>query len=573
MKRFPLITRPRRNFLLGLLLAGALFFLGYWSSGWRTDSPPAAATAPDHGHADVLSPVSDSSQLYACAMMCTPPLAEPGRCPVCGMELMPVEGGVDGMAHTHPEGDADAVDPESARIRLSSQAMKLAEIRLAPVVRQAATADIRLFGEINYDPAHMTRLSAFMPGVIDRVYVKRAGQFVRWGDPLFDIYSTDLHDTQKQLIELLPFVPSFLAFQSGQPHVAQEVPVQDRHLDSTAAGLEQRQAAYRKIAAIRHKLSILGLPKRDIDELMKVGDATGIATVYASMYGQVVEQNAFEGSYVNRGTTIITLADPKYVWARLDAYESDYPWLRKGQEVQFETTAYPGEQFTAELVYIDPVFNPQTRTFRVGALLSEQGGRLKTGMLIRATVHARLDAAGQVAADGHAGTHVNPLLIPATAPLITGRRAVVYAAVPGQSGLFEGREVVLGPKSQDHYVVLEGLDEGEYVVANGHFKIDSAVQILARKSMMAMPDNDRAEGYHLHGGSEAMNAEYLDERNLSRMPRESQDADLTPGGHDDGDTFVRSRRPESRHGQSAVQRRRPGSYGDSTRRSTRALGQ
>ena len=567
MNQTSLLKRPAVMVCVILVLVGTAYMIGRRSGTDASHDPQAAARDHEFAHGDAGTPaeVDAPAELYACPMMCTPPLAAPGDCPVCGMALAPVEGGELALENGPTAGN----DWHTSRIELSAQAIKLAEIRVSPVVRQAATADIHLFGKVDYDPAHMTKLSAFMPGVIDRVYVKRAGQFVRWGDPLFDIYSSDLQETQKQLIELMPYIPSFLAFQSGQPHVAQEVPVQDRKLDTSEAGEEQRKAAYRKMAAIRHKLSILGLPKRDIDELMKVGEATGIATVYASMYGQVVEQNAYEGTYINTGTTIFTLADPQYVWARLDAYETDFPWLRKGQEVQFETTAYPGEQFTAKLVYIDPVFNPETRTFGVGALLVEQGGRLKAGMLIRATVQAQLDAAGQVAA-GPGANAAAPLLIPSTAPLITGRRAVVYVAVPGEAGQFEGREIVLGPKARDHYVVLDGLQEGEQVVFNGNFKIDSAIQILARKSMMTMQDGDIAESYH-HVGSASVNQEYLEERLNSRMPRDMESTDTLPAAGSEEGTFIRSRRPTPRHGQSVMQRRRPGSYGDSTRRSTRAL--
>jgi len=571
-----LTSLPNRRVLmvcLVLLLVGTAYVIGRLSSTDAPQDSQGAVQGPNHAHGDAetLAEADAPAKLYACPMMCIPPLAAPGDCPVCGMALAPAEGGELVLEHNPDLAPTARNDWQASRIRLDAQAVKLADIRVAPVVRQAATADIHLFGKVDYDPAHMTKLSAFMPGIIDRVYVKRAGQFVRWGDPLFDIYSSDLQETQKQLIELMPYIPSFLAFQSGQPHVAQEVPVQDRKPDPSEAGEEQRKSAYRKMAAIRHKLSILGLPKRDIDELMKVGEATGIATVYASMYGQVVEQNAYEGTYINTGTTIFTLADPKYVWARLDAYETDFPWLRKGQEVQFETTAYPGEQFTAKLVYIDPVFNPDTRTFGVGALLVEQGGRLKAGMLIRATVRAQLDAAGQVATGSDTGT-LAPLLIPSSAPLITGRRAVVYVAVPGESGQFEGREIVLGPKARDHYVVLDGLQEGEQVVFNGNFKIDSAIQILARSSMMTMQDGDIAESYQ-HAGSASVNQDYLEERLRSRMPRDMESTDTPPAAGSEGRTFIRNRRSTPSHGQSAVQRRRPGSYGDTTRRSTRALSQ
>lgn len=571
MNQTPLPKRPAVVLCLILVLLGTAYMIGRWSGTDASREPRAAALDHELAHGDAGMPVEADAQvkLYACPMMCTPPLAAPGECPVCGMALAPVEGGELTRNHNHDLAPAAKGGWQASRIELSAQAIQLADIRVAPVIRQAATAEISLFGKIDYDPAHMTKLSAFMPGVIDRVYVKRAGQFVRWGDPLFDIYSSDLQETQKQLIELMPYVPSFLAFQSGQPHVAQEVPVQDRKTDTSEAGDEQRKAAYRKMAAIRHKLSILGLPKRDIDELMKVGEATGIATVYASMYGQVVEQNAYEGTYINTGTTIFTLADPKYVWARLDAYETDFPWLRKGQAVRFETTAYPGERFTAKVVYIDPVFNPETRTFSVGALLAEQGGRLKAGMLIRATVQAQLDATGQVAARSDTGTSA-PLLIPSSAPLITGRRAVVYVAVPGEAGQFEGREIVLGPKARDHYVVLDGLQEGEQVVFNGNFKIDSAIQILARSSMMTMQDGDIVESYQ-HAGSASVNRDYLEERLRSRMPQDRENTDMSPAAGSQGHTFIRSRRATPSDRPSAVQRRRPGSYGDSTRRSTRAL--
>jgi len=81
-----------------------------------------------------------------------------------------------------------------------------------------------------------------------------------------------------------------------------------------------------------------------------------------------------------------------------------------------------------------------------------------------------------------------PLVIPASAPLITGRRAVVYVQLPDtEKPTYEGREVVLGPRATDYYIVESGLAEGEIVVTNGNFKIDSALQIQAKPSMMSAP--------------------------------------------------------------------------------------
>lgn len=534
---------PRMSaaFFLGVLTA---FGLGLWAGDHEPPPPPAAkfqlAGEPMHEKEEITR--------YACPMMCTPPMEAPGDCPICGMKLHPII--VENHRHDGP-----------ARLSLSPEAAKLAQVRLASVERKFVSAEVRLFGRIDYDPAHTTVISAFMPGVIDRVYVKRAGQFVRWGDPLFDIYSSDLLETQKQLIDAMRYVPSFLAFQAGTPHVARDMPVIDRERSSGSEedSLEQEKAL-RTISAIRHKLSILGLPKRDIDQMMKVGEATGIATVYASMYGQISEQNAFEGTYVNTGTPIFTIADPRYVWVSLDAYETDYPWIRKGQPVTFEVDAYPGETFSAKVVYVDPVFNARTRTFSIGAISNDdRGGRMKAGMTARAVIHAALAEDGSLA-DENTPPEKAPLVIPSTAPLITGKRAVVYAAVPDEEGAFEGREVRLGPKAGNYYVLKGGLSEGERVVVNGNFKIDSAVQILATGGMMTLPGNQLATAHQHPGGSEEMHEDYVRERTKSRMTREEPSMDAHTG------------RRWNRHGtadhgdsSSSVRRRRPGMYGDSTR--------
>lgn len=344
------------------------------------------------------------------------------------------------------------------------------------------------------------------------------------------------------------------------PHVARDMPVQYRRkTDAPEARTAEAEEALKTISGIRHKLSILGMPKRDIDQLMKKGEATGIATVYASMYGQVSEQNAFEGSYVNTGIPIFTLADPKYIWLRLDAYESDYPWIRKGQPVEFQTEAYPGERFSGKVVYTDPVFNPETRTFTIGVVCPEdRGGRLKAGMLVRAAIHARLTADGSVA-DESGSVDKAPLTIPASAPLITGARAIVYVASREIDGEFEGREIMLGPKAGDDYIVAAGLEAGERVVVNGNFRIDSAVQIRATSGMMAMADGHSATGHAYHGGSRLMDASYAAERKLSRMGVDAHEA-YEHEYEREHEMEEHGRRPRTN-----VHRRKPGQYGDTTR--------
>lgn len=549
LQRLLTVSGSRRAPIVLALAVVLGFLIGY---GFNGDDPEAHRLPALETHPHEVG--AKEGMVYVCTMSCVPPMPAPGNCPICGMQLIPVYDGNRG----------DKAGPP--RIRFAAEALKLAEIQTAMVERKPASARIRLFGQIDYDPAHVATIASFMPGVIDRVYVKRPGVFVRWGQPLFDLSSSDLLETQRELVEAMKVVPSFLAFQAGLPHAAREMPVQDLAPEGERKDRSpEKEAALKKIAAIRHKLSLLGLPKRDIDELMQRGEATGVATVYSSIYGQVVEVNGNEGTYVNRGATIFTLGDPRHILARLEAYESDYPWLRQHQEVTFETDAYPGETFTGKIIYIDPVFNPKTRTFRLGAISPDQGGRLKAGMLVRAFVHAQLGSEGNVVGEGTA-PEAAPLLIPASAPLVTGKRAVVYVRVPGEEDLFEGREVKLGPRSESHYVVIAGLHEGEEVVKNGSFKIDSAVQILARRSMMDIEGGHSAIAHHHHGGSEPMHEDFRERRlqNLTegehRMEGKEHRAEVpeADGNRQELESF------RSRMGQrKSITRRRPGSYGDS----------
>jgi hypothetical protein len=158
------------------------------------------------------------------------------------------------------------------------------------------------------------------------------------------------------------------------------------------------------------------------------------------------------------------------------------------------------------------------------------------------------------------------LVIPASAPLITGKRAVVYVAVPDREGVFEGREIVLGPKAKDHYVVLGGLKEGEQVVVKGNFKIDSAIQILARSSVMSIPGGHSATGHHYHGGSEVMDEDYQMDRMKSRMPAQTEPEQGEPPMPPEVTHHEKTDRPDAEKSlRPTINRRRPGMYGDSTR--------
>jgi Cu(I)/Ag(I) efflux system membrane fusion protein len=332
------------------------------------------------------------------------------------------------------------------------------EIETAPVMRMNVGVDVALVGKVTYDEGRVSRIAAWVPGRVERLHVDYVGYEVTAGEPMVELYGPALLAAQQELLQSL-----------------------GAHRDAVAAGKPRLiEATSEVLEAVRERLRLWGLSGVQVAEIENRGVAAPRVTIESPTGGTVVEKGVTEGSYVSTGQMLFTIADLSVVWVELSAYESDLPWLSEGQPVEFATTAFPGRTFTGTLSFVEPVVNPVTRTVTVRAEVANGDGALKPDMFVRATARSAHHA--------HDGTA--PLVIPATAPLLTGKRAVVYVELSGTDApAFEGREVVLGPRAGDYYVVISGLHEGERVVSEGAFKIDSALQIRAKPSMMS-PDAD-----------------------------------------------------------------------------------
>jgi len=283
------------------------------------------------------------------------------------------------------------------------------------------------------------------------------------------------------------------------------------------------------LLAVREKLRLMGLVDEQIKAIEMGEMPSDVVTVYSPMSGVVIEKNSVEGAYVKTGTNIYTIADLDRVWVILEAYETDLPWLAFGQDVSFTTSGIPGKTFMGRVIFIDPIVDEKTRTVKVRINVANPDGELKPGMFVHGTIHASVgsedkainpelankwvcpmhpeviqDSPGSCRVCGmdlvksesmgivyKPGHRHESLLVPASAVLKTGERAIVYIKISGVEPTFEGREIVLGVRVGDAYVVKSGLSEGEEVVMKGNFKIDSAMQISAKPSMMnGSPDLD-----------------------------------------------------------------------------------
>jgi Cu(I)/Ag(I) efflux system membrane fusion protein len=418
------------------ILTAAALILGFWigSFGKR----PQVAELPHEETAKV--------QWWTCSMHPQIKLPEPGQCPICFMDLIPLE---------NPE---EAEGPKE--LKLSDTAVQLAEITTETIYRGQPTAEVRLSGKIVPDERKVRTITAWVPGRLEKLFVDFTGTEVKKGDPLVELYSPALYAAQEELLQAL------------------------RMKDARgSAGLPEEDL----VNAVREKLGQLGLTDQQIQAVETRGSATDRLIITSPISGVVIHKNAVEGRYVDKGSQIYTIADLSEVWAVIDAYEQNIAYLKEGQSVRFTTEAWPGREFESEISFINPVLDEQTRSIQVRLNVPNPEGKLKPGMFIRAVADGVLPFTGQ-----------QPLLIPASAVLKTGKRAVVYVKKPDTDApVFEGREIELGPRAGNHYVVWSGLSAGEVVVTKGNFKIDSALQIQAKPSMMN-PGGDTTMTGHAH---------------------------------------------------------------------------
>jgi Cu(I)/Ag(I) efflux system membrane fusion protein len=442
------MERPRKGGALRTIaiiaVIAAAFALGYSIRG------KGGPSRPDQHADEQVVQEQKGDIIWTCSMHPQIRLPQPGKCPICFMDLIPVQ-------RDSKTGETEAVSLR--QITLTQDARKLAEVMVEPVVRRSVAVETRMVGKVDYDETRQGYITTWMAGRIDKLYVDYTGSKVTKGQPMALIYSPELLTAQAELVQSLKAAKDL--DKSGMARV--------------------RDAAKQTEQAAREKLRLLGFTDQQTEELIQRGTPSDHITLYAPIGGVVIKKDVLEGMYVQTGTRIYTIADLSRVWVILDAYESDLPWVKMGQQVEFQTDALPGEVFKGAVVYIDPLVNEKTRTINVRLDVPNPGGKLKPGMFVRAVKRARTDGAKE------------ELVIPASAPLITGKRAIVYVQVPGKEGTYEGREIVLGPRAGDFYVVRSGLSEGDLVVTKGNFKVDSAVQLMAKPSMMN-PEGAEAPG-------------------------------------------------------------------------------
>ncbi|MBE9489491.1 MAG: efflux RND transporter periplasmic adaptor subunit [Bacteroidetes bacterium] len=420
---------------IGILAVGLI--LGWLLFGGSSNNEQ------NHNHNETSE---TSSAHWTCSMHPQIDLPEFGACPICGMDLIPLEENTDELT-------AD-------QFKLSENAMALANIQTS-IIGNSMTegSTIKLSGKIVENEEANTVQTAHFSGRIEKLYISSVGEKINRGQLLAHIYSPELFAAQQELI--------------------------------TATSLKESQPVLYN--AVRNKLKLWKLSENQINSIEDSKKPISNFPVYANVSGVVSMKMVEEGNHIMEGAPLLKISNLNTVWAEFDVYENQISLFKKGQEVNITTNANPNKEYKTKVSFIDPVLNTKTRTVTLRAVLNNVTGEFKPGMFVEGEIENLKSSNNQA------------LIIPATAILWTGKRSVVYIKTYPNEPVFEMREVTLGNKIGEEYEVLNGLNNGDEIVTNGTFTVDAAAQLKGKKSMMNKDGGKTTTGHEGHTGMKSMN--------------------------------------------------------------------
>ncbi len=410
--------------VIGLITGGIIgYFIAKTSSNNLLIQESANSHIEPSAHSHIES--SANPEIWTCSMDPQVRQPEPGDCPICGMDLIPLESG------------SNSDDP--LVLEMTEDAVRLANIQTTVLGESGdSQKTIRLNGKIKADERRSVSQTAHIPGRIEQLFITFTGEKVRKGQKLATIYSPELIAAQKELLE----------------------------------AIKLSDLNPKLIEAARNKLKSWKISTADIEDIENTGEIKELFTVFAESSGVVINRRVSVGDYVNTGQVLFDLIDLSRVWVVFDGYEEDLADLKPGSIVSFSTPSLPGQEFRTRISFIDPMIDPQTRVAAVRADVNNASGILKPEMFVR----------------GEAKTTSGPnqkLMVPKSAILWTGKRSIVYVKVPDTDiPSYSYREVTLGPSLGNSYLVESGLSAGDEVVTNGNFAIDASAQLNNQRSMM-----------------------------------------------------------------------------------------
>ena len=333
-------------------------------------------------------------------------------------------------------------------IQLSPERLQSIGVRTGRVESRTVEDEIHVTGNVAIDETHLSTVQVRYSGYIQKVFADATYQYLRKGQPLFTIYSPDLVATERE----------YLVAKQNQQRVAQ----------STIPGVTEGAASL--LEAATERLKQWGVPQREIARLESTGAIQQELQVDSPVSGYITERNALSNLTVQPETRLYSVADLSTVWVLAEVFQNDLGRIKVGDRASLTVDSYPGRTFEGRVNFIYPQVDMVTRTARARLVFSNPGLKLTPGMFVNITLKVAMG---------------KQLVIPATGVLQSGTRQIVF--VSRGDGYIEPREVQLGSRAGDDFIVLKGVKAGEEIVTSANFLIDSESQLQAALGTFVPP--------------------------------------------------------------------------------------
>ena len=333
-------------------------------------------------------------------------------------------------------------------VQISAQRLQSIGVKTGEVEGKFVEDEIRTTGNVTVDETKLAYVQVRFSGYIQKVFADATYQYVRKGQPLFTIYSPDLVATERE----------YLVAKQNQEQVAR----------STVPGVVSGAASL--VSATAERLKQWGVPQKEIARLESTDQVQQELEIDSPASGYITERNALPSVAVQPGMRLYTIADLSTVWVQAQVFQNDLGRIKIGGPATLTVDSYSGKIFAGRVDFIYPQVDMNTRTANVRIVFSNSGLLLKPGMFVNVDLKVPM------------GHH---LIIPATGVLQSGTRQIVF--VDRGDGYLEPREVLLGARVEDNFVVLKGLKAGERIVTSANFLIDSESQLQAALGSFVPP--------------------------------------------------------------------------------------
>lgn len=378
--------------------------------------------------------VQVQNKVYTCPMHPQIISDHPGQCPICGMDLVLKTSETSSEMQTKQ----DTASKDIMEVKLSPSQQVLANVQTVKIGMKQFSGEKAFNGYVKVNEKNFSQIATPVAGKIVKLYVNFEGETVSKGQPVAEIYSPDLVATQK---EYLIALDNYNQVQKSGNQFATE----------QASSL---------LESTRMRLRYWELTPEQIGTIEKTREIKYSSTIYSKYSGVITKKYFNVGHWAMAGEAIFDLDDLSTVWVIANIYESDIQYIKSGQTAEIYSSAYPDEVMNAKINFVNPVFNPDSRTLEVRIDVANRNYKLKPDMYVKVKIN----------------TYVNyTLAVPKNAVIRTGERNVVY--IQKEPGVYVPKEVQISYDQDGYYAVISGLKEGDIIVSSGGFLIDSESQI------------------------------------------------------------------------------------------------